>query len=164
MLIQNTKFPRVIDFLERKKMYAELKQKKCTKCEAFKQIHEFTKRSDRPTGKACWCKDCLNEWRRIYKSKHKAKYAAYETQRGLRRNYAISLDIYEKIYKKQKGKCACCGTHERAFKRKLHVDHDHKTREIRALLCTKCNPGLGYFNHSVKNLKRAITYLNKFKK
>jgi hypothetical protein len=32
------------------------------------------------------------------------------------------------------------------------------------LLCTECNPGIGYFKHSVDRLKMGIAYLEKFKK
>jgi hypothetical protein len=32
------------------------------------------------------------------------------------------------------------------------------------LLCTRCNPGLGYFDHSEERLEMAIAYVKKFKK
>jgi hypothetical protein len=50
------------------------------------------------------------------------------------------------------------------FTNGLHVDHDHKTGLIRGLLCTQCNPGIGYFQDSIERLQLAIKYLEKFKK
>jgi len=42
---------------------------------------------------------------------------------------------------------------------KLVVDHDHKTGDIRGMLCHNCNRALGLFKDSVVNLKSAIEYL-----
>lgn len=80
------------------------------------------------------------------------------------KNYRITLDEYNLMYDRQKGNCDCCGKHESNFKRRLHVDHCHVTGQVRGLLCTRCNPGLGYFEDSVEKLEMAIAYLNKFKK
>ena len=48
----------------------------------------------------------------------------------------------------QGGLCAVCGDEPppggiKASSR-LHVDHDHATGKVRALLCTRCNRGIGY--------------------
>lgn len=145
-------------------MYAELERKICTKCRIEKEIACFSKRSARPTGKACWCKDCLNEWRRENKKKDAQSYQEYEFIRGLRRNYGITANQYHEMLAAQNESCACCGQHKSKFKRRLHVDHDHDTGEIRALLCTECNPALGYFKHSIERLELGISYLRKFKK
>lgn len=80
------------------------------------------------------------------------------------KNYGITLEQYEEMYNEQQGKCACCDRHESEFKRGLHVDHCHTTDQVRGLLCTKCNPGIGYFDDNVESLEMAIAYLNKFKK
>lgn len=144
-------------------MYAELERKVCTKCNETKGQNEFSKRSTRPSGKASWCKTCLNEWRRAYRLQSPEKFKNYEFSRGLRRNYRISVEDYARMLQSQNECCACCGKHQSAFKRRLHVDHDHETGEVRFLLCTECNPGLGYFKHSIDRLKMAICYLEKLK-
>lgn len=50
---------------------------------------------------------------------------------------------YEKerayFHKKQAGACALCGKSETLFKRRLNLDHNHKTLQIRGLLCYYCN-------------------------
>jgi hypothetical protein len=60
----------------------------------------------------------------------------------------------------QDGKCAICGVHEAyAPRKRLAVDHDHRTGAIRGLLCGNCNVGLGQFKDSPELLAAAIRYL-----
>lgn len=74
------------------------------------------------------------------------------------RLYGISVGQYDQMVNNQKGLCAICNNPE--TKRKLSVDHDHKTGVIRGLLCTKCNLGLGYFKDDPTQLMKAAEYLN----
>lgn len=57
----------------------------------------------------------------------------------LKSKYGITLDEYNKMLKNQKDSCAICKKHKSQFKRNLAVDHDHKTDEVRGLLCFYCN-------------------------
>lgn len=58
--------------------------------------------------------------------------------RWLRDKYGITLAEFAAILKVQGGTCAICRKPPRAG-RNLHVDHDHKTGEVRGLLCYNCN-------------------------
>ena len=49
----------------------------------------------------------------------------------------ITLLEYARLLEKQKGKCAICDTYPK--KKRLAVDHDHETGQIRGLLCGTCN-------------------------
>jgi hypothetical protein len=42
----------------------------------------------------------------------------------------------------------------------LCVDHDHKTRKVRDLLCDRCNIGLGNYKHDSATMRRAADYLD----
>jgi hypothetical protein len=58
----------------------------------------------------------------------------------------------------QHNRCAVC--HE-TFTETPRIDHDHTTRNVRGLLCNRCNLGLGYFRDNVTILSNAIEYLEK---
>lgn len=45
----------------------------------------------------------------------------------------------QKLFEAQQGKCGLCQKHESTFKHKLNVDHNHKTGQVRGLLCYRCN-------------------------
>jgi len=57
----------------------------------------------------------------------------------LLKKYGITEDDYQALLQKQKGLCGCCGRPASVFKRRLALDHDHSTGEIRGLLCIFCN-------------------------
>ena len=58
----------------------------------------------------------------------------------------------------QGGACAICRTEFMEY-RNCHVDHNHDTGEVRGLLCSNCNPGLGQFKDDPARLRAAAVYL-----
>lgn len=76
--------------------------------------------------------------------------------------YDLSIDQYEQMIDEQDNQCAIC--HVSFDEYQPHVDHDHETGDVRALLCTKCNTGLGQFQDSPELLQNAIDYLAQFSK
>jgi predicted nucleic acid-binding Zn-ribbon protein len=98
------------------------------------------------------------------KANHKQRYAE-DPKRAKSNNlkkYGITLAQFEELKLKQNGKCAICKT-ELNHALKTHVDHCHKTNVVRGILCNLCNPGLGMFKDSIKILKSAQAYLEKYK-
>lgn len=83
--------------------------------------------------------------------------------RDLKHRYGITLDEYNDLLKRQEGRCAICNIHYSAYKRKLHVDHDHENNVVRGILCTNCNRGLGCFKDNSDFLQKAINYICIFK-
>ncbi len=82
----------------------------------------------------------------------------------LKVNYGITLADYDRMLDEQKGVCAICGgAQDKAFPWRLAVDHDKQTGKVRALLCSKCNMGIGSFDHDLAKLRAAISYLHKHK-
>lgn len=53
--------------------------------------------------------------------------------------YGITWAQRMDMWKLQKGRCAICGKHERRFKKRLAVDHCHRSGKTRSLLCFPCN-------------------------
>jgi hypothetical protein len=106
---------------------------------------------------------------KAYARKHKDKirYSSLKWARSnpervlenhIKRN-GITIVQYKELFKEQEGKCAICKVPQSQLKRRLSVDHDHDTKQIRGLLCQPCNLALGMFNDSVTTLSSAIGYL-----
>lgn len=68
--------------------------------------------------------------------------------------YGLAPGQYEALYEAQGGVCYICRRATGASRR-LSVDHDHKTGEVRALLCRPCNSLLGHVRDDVDTLRRA---------
>jgi len=101
--------------------------------------------------------------REYRKSEHGQR--AYKDQH-LKKQFGLTLNVYEAILEHQGGVCAICGEAETAVNSgskkplALAVDHCHKTGKVRGLLCSKCNTGLGNFKDSTVLLQTAIKYLD----
>lgn len=112
------------------------------------------------------CKSCRAEVQRAYVARNRKRvYARNKEWRdgGGRRQstvavYGISLERYNEILAQQGGVCAIC-KETCPTGRALAVDHSHSTGEVRGLLCTKCNPMLGFARDDVAVLEAAIAYL-----
>lgn len=79
----------------------------------------------------------------------------------LKNVYGITLEQYNQIFEKQKGKCAICKRHQKELTRTLCVDHNHKTKQVRGLLCVTCNTDVSVVENRLKEMLR---YLNKYRK
>lgn len=76
----------------------------------------------------------------------------------LENKYNMYPGQYTETLKQQNEECAFPSCHSK----KLVVDHNHKARKFRALLCQKHNVGLGNFGDDAKILQEAIEYLEKY--
>ena len=81
----------------------------------------------------------------------------------LKRRYGISYEGFMTLKASQGGVCKLCGVDPTTDPTKksgsLCVDHCHKTKKIRGLLCRTCNMALGKFKESIPTLQNAIEYL-----
>lgn len=65
------------------------------------------------------------------------------------------------LFQNQDGRCAVCRRPERFFKVRLAVDHNHKTGEVRGLLCSRCNRHVvALLEHEPDLILAAQRYLN----
>lgn len=78
-------------------------------------------------------------------------------RRNLRAKYSMSPEDFGRLMAEQAGACAIC----RGQDKKLCVDHCHRTGKVRALLCPRCNMGIGLFDDSSKQMTAAAEYLAK---
>ena len=77
--------------------------------------------------------------------------------------YGITVAELNHMTITQNGKCSICGVLFDSEKVRKVIDHDHKTEEVRELLCAHCNTGIGYFKENINTLKSAVSYLEKWK-
>jgi hypothetical protein len=66
--------------------------------------------------------------------------------------YGIDIKEYERMLSEQNNQCCICGANEHEIaKQRLYIDHDHKTGQIRGLLCSSCNLALGHLEKILYN-------------
>ena len=100
-------------------------------------------------------KSYMKQWRKNNKElirKQKRKDA-------LKSKYGISVEDYESMLAAQGGVCAVCG--DVNSDRRLAVDHDHETGEVRGLLCTRCNVAIGFVREDRERISKIQEYLSK---
>jgi hypothetical protein len=90
----------------------------------------------------------------------KLAHTTPETKRksGLKRNYGLSPEGYGAMLSRQNGVCIICLKEDP--NKALSVDHDHKRRLLRDLLCGACNKGLGHFHDDSALMRRGADYLD----
>ncbi len=109
-------------------------------------------------------KEYYIEYHRKWKKKNKERLKTYRKNLGLKK-YGITLEDFNQILEKQNYKCLICNKHTLESKPYgLVVDHNHKTENVRGLLCDRCNTGLGNFQDSIDVLQSAIEYLKNYDK
>lgn len=64
----------------------------------------------------------------------------------------------QKMSDSQEQRCAICKKHESMFKKRLAVDHNHKTGKVRGLLCYRCNKFL-VGRQTIESASKLLDYL-----
>lgn len=75
------------------------------------------------------------------------------------RKYGITGRDHLALFIEQRGLCAICGTH--SSDRRLVIDHDHDTGEVRGLLCPQCNSAIGLLQDTSGIVAKARSYLGR---
>ena len=125
------------DSPEKRERFLAYQRKRRAEIKAKGICPSCTKNPSAP-GRAC-CVQCLED------KKLNLKFGKAEPFRQL----------YAELFERQKGLCGICkGPMSRPI-----MDHCHKTKEVRGLLCSNCNIGLGQFKDDPNLLLRAMTYV-----
>lgn len=124
----------------------------CNKCKQYKNPEEFGKLSYNWNGLDCICKDCRSHKRKTPEERE------HIWEFCMKKRYGISKENYYNLLEEQNGVCAICFKAE-IQGRKLSVDHNHLTGEVRGLLCSKCNMVLGLLGDNDELLLNALNYL-----
>lgn len=105
------------------------------------------------------------KWRKNNPEKQKIK----QRRSNLIKNYGITIEDYDRMYLDQWGMCPICGDSKKSASmvnvkthEVLHVDHNHTTGKVRALICSRCNFLLGNARENKAILQNAKDYLEYF--
>jgi hypothetical protein len=114
-----------------------------------------------PVGRR-FCSGCRFMIPRWYEDGSRCKACASEARYGahIRESYGISYDFYLALYQFQGGRCYICRKEPK--RRRLAVDHDHETGEVRGLLCSgqrSCNHDVLGNITSIDMARRIVLYL-----
>ena len=135
-------------------------RKVCTRCVIEKALDEFPRRwAGRHRDHRHWCRDCSRAYLKTYWAK-RGDRSAYNR----RQFYGLSESDYQALKAAQGGVCAICLTAPEDVKTRwkvLVVDHDHRTGQVRGLLCAHCNQAIGLFRENPAVLMNAIHYLSR---
>lgn len=125
------------------------------------------------------CKPCAkaraaawfnNNRERHYKNERRWHHANLERSRNHRRKanwkrygFTFTPEQYAALWEQQRGRCAICDRHDSEFQKRLSVDHNHETGQVRGLLCSPCNNRfVAFLEDKSGTLEKAQAYLAKF--
>lgn len=163
--------------------------KKCNHCKQILDYEHFYNSRAEKDGKSRRCKKCCQAYyladleknrtrsrdryrNNIDQVKSRAKAYGLKNRRHItayQRHYlyGVTDEQFQQMVKDQSNLCAACGLSERVKSKQgvtmpLSVDHNHATKEVRGLLCRRCNSVLGLAGDSKNVLTKLISYLEKY--
>ena len=125
-----------------------MRTKVCRTCGLEKSVSDFYREANKRSAFDAYrpdCKICFNDLAAIARRLKDTGWTRAQ---------------YAEAYLAQSGKCAICG--EAPGIRQLAADYNHITDARRALLCSRCNLGLGYFRDRPDLLRTAAAYLEQY--
>lgn len=82
--------------------------------------------------------------------------AAWDRKRF--KKYGMTRDDFEELFKLQGCRCAGCGSYDPKGK-DWHIDHEHKTKHVRGILCSGCNSAIGFAKDNPQTLRNLADYV-----
>lgn len=126
--------------------------KTCSACRESLSLDSFHRNRAMPDGLHSNCKRCVSSantsWRLRNPDKKRAQHR--------KTKYGLTESAFKALSEQQGTECAIC--HK---SRPLVVDHNHKTGDVRGLLCNNCNRAIGLFGDDFATLISAARYLNR---
>jgi len=157
--------------------------KVCIICKKEKELFCFHKNKSKPDGLESRCKSCRHNYNINNRDKlsiHKKIHYANNKEKINKKNkewynnnpskvknqklvysYGITLNQWQDMLISQEFKCKICQKKldPKENGKEIHVDHNHKTHKVRAILCKRCNSIIGLCDEDKQVLESAIKYL-----
>lgn len=136
--------------------------KHCRGCNIDKPREHFSRDPCFKDGRTSRCKECakkaleakLQNPEELKKFKERTYNAA---RKHKLKSYNLTLEQFDELVLNQGGMCAICDQDAH-----LHIDHDHSTGKVRALLCSNCNRAIGLLKESAEVITKAAEYVKKY--
>jgi thymidylate synthase ThyX len=119
--------------------------KTCNRCFIEKPIEKFYKDPTSKGGRRNQCTECVRNKQDAYLTPE------YRFAAKLKTLYKMTVEQYNEMHESQEGKCFLCG---KEWHRRLWVEHNHETGEVRGLACGPCNTALGHLENNPGTLER----------
>ena len=139
-------------------------KRRCPKCLIIKPFEEYYRSCPKNHGFSSHCAECMIAIASKRHKEHPEEHHKYYLKRRregrdthLRKKYGIGIEDYESLLMEQGGVCKVCGNTDTG--KSLAVDHNHATRKVRGLLCSCCNPAIGYLKDSPILARKLADYL-----
>ena len=138
----------------------------CTVCKTAKPFEDFynglkAKKQRYSTNKKYLhsrCKECDHARVKIYHKNNRTRLTKQQLIRHRFREYGLTEEEYNNMVLSQNNLCAICNNPSK--NKALAIDHNHKTGEVRGLLCHNCNLAIGLFKENISVFTSAIKYLS----
>lgn len=142
--------------------------KTCTRCKVAKPLEEFHKEKNTKDGRRSHCRACIKManlewqardpeharacWRKSYKKYYNAEYQHKKKLAA----YRISQEDYDLMLNFKNGRCHICNETLATIP---HIDHCHYTKQVRGMLCMKCNTAIGSMRDNPALMRKAADYV-----
>ncbi len=111
----------------------------CPSCQQAVAHEDYTRSARTSSGLGSQCKACKR---------------SADMERYYARRYGLDRAGIEDLRARQADRCASCGDEHPG-----HIDHDHETDLVRALLCERCNLALGLLRDDPSLIRAAADYV-----
>jgi hypothetical protein len=118
------------------------------------EFHRLTSISEKSRTATCSVCGPTRIHSRGYTKAGRKNWRCHNRPNSKLRHHGISENEFKRLIVKQKGRCAICKQRV-----PLYIDHCHKRKLTRALLCHHCNSGLGFFKDDPALLQAAVEYI-----
>ena len=138
----------------------KIPKKNCVICHKEFQPYSLSNKG------VCSNMDCRYQQRLRWNQQNKKIRGKSHHKKHHMKQYGLTIEEYEQMEDYQNHCCKICGKHEslngkdrKGNRKRLSIDHDHTTGQVRGLLCSFCNLSLGGFKDNIETLENAIKYL-----
>lgn len=125
----------------------------CNRCGEVLPLSDFYKQPNRKRGVAAYCKAC-----NYIVNRANPKIRTGLVRSHFKRRYGMTLEERAAMIAEQDGRCSICAD-PFTTTRSTHLDHDHTTGNLRAVLCRRCNLTLGFAHDDPDLLRKMADYI-----